>query len=641
MPTATFTIASTSKDIGVYKSGTTWANVDDGSTGTLTGDTVTVERVLSGNYYISIGAFEWDTSSLPEDAIITGAQLKIRVVGRQSVNTRNLTAEWYTGTVGLSAWTDNISQTAGGPWLIAGLSINYVTLTLNNPSANVSKSGTTKLRLHVDGTSAPTGYNYVHIAAYEHSSYNPAQLIVTYDLPTLPAPDAKTATNVEAESFTANWESVVNSYGHLLDVATQSNFTVSSRIIDGLQVGDVESYSVTGLTPGVTYYYRVRATNSGGIGGTNSNTITVTTDSTSVDKTITDSGSGLDALSGITKQQFKTINDTGAGTEDIDISTNLIRDFSIGDAGSALDTIILSNATEISIIDSGVGFESLGDTHDGIRNILARSQSSFEIGTVGVKELGDAIITIETADPYVGSQYLGIEASTQGSGFFLHPKIFIRSNEVYTFSCWIEADIVGSEDIQLTMFLYDTEDNLVTTATSTALPVQADWHFLQFSFMTATTATHVIPAITLASAGDSIFYIDAMELRRAEQNTETVAISANKDAFIVESNPNNNLGSVLEGAIGTSDIGSGNASRYLVQFDVSELSEDSLLIDSRIKLYQTDYTATGPGTLSVYRLLRDWGEGAGEDEAANTGEVTWNSSEDDEMLWGEPGADKI
>ena len=59
-------------------------------------------------------------------------------------------------------------------------------------------------------------------------------------------------------SFIASWDNVVGATGYLLDVSTNDSF---SDYIDGyhdLDVGNVIGQVVTGLTPGIAYYYRVR-----------------------------------------------------------------------------------------------------------------------------------------------------------------------------------------------------------------------------------------------------------------------------------------------------------------------------------------------------------------------------------------------
>ena len=64
--------------------------------------------------------------------------------------------------------------------------------------------------------------------------------------------------------------------GYRLDVATDNTFTNFVSGFTDLDVTNVQTYQVTGLNPGIPYYYRVRAYNSGGT-SVNSNTITVAT----------------------------------------------------------------------------------------------------------------------------------------------------------------------------------------------------------------------------------------------------------------------------------------------------------------------------------------------------------------------------
>jgi len=88
-----------------------------------------------------------------------------------------------------------------------------------------------------------------------------------------PPPTANAATVVAATSFTANWSLVTGATEYLLDVST-NNFT---SYVTGYQAKSyiTNTASVTGLTQGTTYQYRVRAV----VGCTTiySNTVSVTT----------------------------------------------------------------------------------------------------------------------------------------------------------------------------------------------------------------------------------------------------------------------------------------------------------------------------------------------------------------------------
>lgn len=91
------------------------------------------------------------------------------------------------------------------------------------------------------------------------------------------APVATAATNVSNFSFSANWDAASGATSYYLDVATTSDFQTGTFAtgFENKDVGNVVTYSVTGLSDDVTYYYRVRAFN--GLTSGNSNTITVTT----------------------------------------------------------------------------------------------------------------------------------------------------------------------------------------------------------------------------------------------------------------------------------------------------------------------------------------------------------------------------
>ncbi|HRX07022.1 MAG TPA: MBG domain-containing protein, partial [Kiritimatiellia bacterium] len=91
-----------------------------------------------------------------------------------------------------------------------------------------------------------------------------------------PPPSVQPATNITAHSFHANWITVTNVDGYHLDVSGNAAF---SSYVAGYQdrtVGDVSTASVTGLLPGVTYYYRLRSERDG-VPGTNSASESLTT----------------------------------------------------------------------------------------------------------------------------------------------------------------------------------------------------------------------------------------------------------------------------------------------------------------------------------------------------------------------------
>jgi len=67
-------------------------------------------------------------------------------------------------------------------------------------------------------------------------------------------------------SFMASWESASNAISYQLDVSTTNSFSSYVNGYHDLDVGNVTGRVVTGLNPGTTYYYRVRAYNASGPG---------------------------------------------------------------------------------------------------------------------------------------------------------------------------------------------------------------------------------------------------------------------------------------------------------------------------------------------------------------------------------------
>lgn len=90
------------------------------------------------------------------------------------------------------------------------------------------------------------------------------------------APTAITATSITPYTMIANWNSSIGAIGYKLDVSTNIGFTAFVTGFNNKDVGNVLTYSITGLEANITYYYRLRAY---GIYGTseNSNIITTTT----------------------------------------------------------------------------------------------------------------------------------------------------------------------------------------------------------------------------------------------------------------------------------------------------------------------------------------------------------------------------
>jgi len=125
-----------------------------------------------------------------------------------------------------------------------------------------------------------TAYSY-YVYSYNNSNCTGGPKYSTSNLSgatttCITAPVASAATVIAGTSFTANWAASAGATSYLLDVSTSNTFASFLPSYNGVNVGNVTSISVTGLSGLTTYYYRVRAT-TGSCTTSNSATITTAT----------------------------------------------------------------------------------------------------------------------------------------------------------------------------------------------------------------------------------------------------------------------------------------------------------------------------------------------------------------------------
>jgi hypothetical protein len=92
-----------------------------------------------------------------------------------------------------------------------------------------------------------------------------------------PVPTSRPATALATSAFTANWLSSSFATGYRLDVSTNSAFGNYLAGYQDRDVGNVLSWSVSGLNPGTLYYYRLRAYSTNGTSGNSTTIVAATT----------------------------------------------------------------------------------------------------------------------------------------------------------------------------------------------------------------------------------------------------------------------------------------------------------------------------------------------------------------------------
>ena len=257
------------------------------------------------NAFVCPGQFADVTASSPEgiNLDVIGYDLVIPPAGptakpATNITTTSFTANWSSMS-GATSYLLDVSTSSTFSSFLTG----YQNLNLG---IVISRS--------VSGLSAGKTYYYrVRTLSSAGTSGNSNVISVT----TVPAaPTASVATNVTNSGFTAHWSSVTGATSYLLDVSASSTFSTFVTGYQNLSVGNVISRSVSGLSAGRTYYYRVRAHTSGGT-SVNSNVISVTT----VPATPTASAATNVTTSGFTAHWSSV---TGATSYRLDVSTSSI-----------------------------------------------------------------------------------------------------------------------------------------------------------------------------------------------------------------------------------------------------------------------------------------------------------------------------
>jgi len=177
--------------------------------------------------------------------------------------------------VGSSSADSGGNVTSDGGEAVTARGVCWNTTGTPTTSDNTTSNGTGTGSFVSNITGLTPGLTY-YVRAYATNSvgtaYGGQESFTT--IPEVPV--ALAASAIGASSFQANWNAAAGASGYRLDVATDGGFSSIVSGYNNLDVGNVTTYLVNGLTPATPYFYRLRAYNGGGASG-NSNVISLTT----------------------------------------------------------------------------------------------------------------------------------------------------------------------------------------------------------------------------------------------------------------------------------------------------------------------------------------------------------------------------
>lgn len=183
MPTVTFSVAADTDDGSGYYFAATWPP-DSGTFQNEPGAVLYAVKDLSDFYYAEVCCMRWDTSTLPDAATVTAANLKLYVTTVSFTEAgRNLVGDYYDFGGEPTVAADWVLETS--PSIFTGVLVDTIptgtvsTIPLTDLSG-ISKTSYTGVRLSISGGAPAAASKSAARFAARESGFATPQLEVTY-----------------------------------------------------------------------------------------------------------------------------------------------------------------------------------------------------------------------------------------------------------------------------------------------------------------------------------------------------------------------------------------------------------------------------------------------------------------------------
>jgi hypothetical protein len=237
----------------------TWvltSNQNSANVGNVTGAALAIGSGLNNVAYGTTGVTT-DSWSKDAAALVANEYYEFKVTPNANtifnVTTINFEHSTSNGNWNVQAFysTDNFATSTPITTVFGSSSTNP---TASNNPVNINVDGAT-LSVRIYGWEADKNNRSLRIKNVVISGTTCAKPVV---------PGTSSAYSASCSGFTAQWGYSNYSTAYFIDVATSSTFAPATIVpaYNNRNVGNVLSLGITGLNPGITYYYRVRASNS-------------------------------------------------------------------------------------------------------------------------------------------------------------------------------------------------------------------------------------------------------------------------------------------------------------------------------------------------------------------------------------------